>query len=577
MKNLYLILISFIISFSSVTQVNRSDYSSKWFLGFNTGVTWSSSDVDNSWKWRENSDFVEYDNYRMTIPSGWGLTLGKSFNYDYGRIFSFDIRGRYLRGHWYGQNSEMDSISMENYDSSADLVTAEQIQQAYQDENGGYIHNYEVDLHRLSLELVLHLNRLREKTRIDPYIFGGVGLTFKKTRGDLYSGEYLYTQSELENNDLDFIFETELNPEEKLIHFMPSLGFGIGYQVSPRFSVGLEHKTTFTLKDQFDGVISEIPRLDNDWYHYTSGYLRFRLGGKGSSSSSSSNTATNTTNTNCPEPKVLIYNSQNKTVSTKTIQINALLKNINSVSEIKLMDANRALLPFDFDSYSNKLTATVNLVPGSNTFYVKANNSCGTDMARLNVVYSDCILPEGNFNNPSNNNLTVDNSNYEIKAHFTNLKSAAMIKMYVNNVQIYAFSFDVTTGTLESNISLELGSNFIRIDFENSCGSGSITSNITFEHCTNPSINLVNPSASGSTTNLRDHVIHANIIGPDIEQKNIETKLNGKLLDKSDERNWTYNNGTLKFSIVLINGINNIEIEVSNDCGTETYWRYIKP
>ena len=29
---------------------------------------------------------------------------------------------------------------------------------------------------------------------------------------------------------------------------MPSAGFGIGYQIAPRVSLGFEHKTTFTLE-----------------------------------------------------------------------------------------------------------------------------------------------------------------------------------------------------------------------------------------------------------------------------------------------------------------------------------------
>ena len=75
-----------------------------------------------------------------------------------------------------------------------------------------------------------------------------------------------------------------------------------------------------------------------------------------------------------------IYNTQNQTVSNRTIQISAKITNVSNVNDIKLMDGNRMLLPFEFDSYSNKLSAVVNLNSGNNTFYVKANNNCGSDM-----------------------------------------------------------------------------------------------------------------------------------------------------------------------------------------------------
>ena len=114
------------ISLTASAQVKTTNYNSKWFLGFNTGATWSCDDVNNIWKWRSNENYYELDNdnYGRTIPFGWGLTLGKSFNYDYGRIFSFDIRGRYLHGRWYGQNEEMDSISMENFDPFVNIEDA---------------------------------------------------------------------------------------------------------------------------------------------------------------------------------------------------------------------------------------------------------------------------------------------------------------------------------------------------------------------------------------------------------------------------------------------------------------------
>ncbi|MDG2153043.1 MAG: hypothetical protein P8K10_03815, partial [Crocinitomicaceae bacterium] len=580
MKNFYIILFSFLISLTANAQVKTTNYNSKWFLGFNTGATWSCDDVNNIWKWRSNENYYELDNdnYGRTIPFGWGLTLGKSFNYDYGRIFSFDLRGRYLHGKWYGQNIEMDSISMESFDPFVNIedADAQEIKQMYQAAYGGYIHNYKNDIHRLSLELVLHFNRFREKTRIDPYLFGGVGLSFKKTMGDLLDNNGdLYSENTLLNNDLDFDFETQLNPDENQVHFMPSAGFGIGYQIAPRVSLGFEHKTTFTLKDQFDGVLSETPRLKNDWYHYTSAFIRFGLGGRNNSSSSSSNSSSGFSNNesqieNCPSPDIYIYNTQNEILSNQTIQISAKIKNVSDVNEIKLMDANRMLLPFEFDSYSNKLTAIANLVSGKNTFYIKANNNCGSDMEELNVNFADCISPEGNFISPSQNALSVENSNYQLRAHFNHLKSASMIKLFVNNVQVYGFSFDVNTGTLESDLTLFSGNNNIRIVFENPCGNGVISTSLNYIECTPPNIELIHPTASGSTTNDRVHEIEVLLTGSNIESANIETKLNGNLINKSDNNNWNFNQGVLKFNVTLINGINQITIEVSNDCGNES-------
>ena len=163
---------------------------------------------------------------------------------------------------------------------------AQDIYDLYNTQYGGFIPNYYTDLRRLSLELVIHLNKIREKTGFDPYIFGGLGFSWKTIKADLTSlNEFneaeLYSETEMLNNDLDFDFETDLIRKQKL--FMPSLGFGLAYDFG-KTSIGLEHKTTFTRGDQFDGYVSETPMLENDLYHYTSAFIRFRLGGSGNTS-----------------------------------------------------------------------------------------------------------------------------------------------------------------------------------------------------------------------------------------------------------------------------------------------------
>ena len=46
-------------------------------------------------------------------------------------------------------------------------------------------------------------------------------------------------------------FETVVMTNQ--LKFMPSLGIGIGYQLSPPFSVGLEHKVTYALTSEING------------------------------------------------------------------------------------------------------------------------------------------------------------------------------------------------------------------------------------------------------------------------------------------------------------------------------------
>ena len=222
------------------------DRTSKWFFGLNAGATWNTTDVQNK------------------TYAGWGFLLGRSYNYDYGRKFSYDLRLRYLRGKWYGQDT--DSTNLDNLGAAyAGALTD------YKDGLGYTVNNYEANVHELGLELAIHANRFRDRTGWDPYIFGGVNVVWNETYGDLINqdgflaGDTLYNYDQIGMNKpaietaLDENYESALDGTSAgnfNVNIMPSLGIGLGYDFGRRFSIGIEHKTTFSMKDDFDGYIS---------------------------------------------------------------------------------------------------------------------------------------------------------------------------------------------------------------------------------------------------------------------------------------------------------------------------------
>jgi hypothetical protein len=164
-----------IIFFLGMTgaKAQNIDYenSGKWFLGLNVGGTWQTTDIKNQ------------------TNVGYGVVLGKSFNYNYGKRLVFDLRARYLHGEWYGKDADSTTI---------DLDTAGL--------NSFYgLNNFLSTQNRLALELVIHANRIRERTGFDPYIFGGIGLTWASTYADYYN-----KLDSTESFGMDGIYETEL-------------------------------------------------------------------------------------------------------------------------------------------------------------------------------------------------------------------------------------------------------------------------------------------------------------------------------------------------------------------------------
>lgn len=552
MKKIYFTLLLLFSVLSINAQKVDYDYTSKWFLGFNIGGTWSSTDV------------------KSQTSTGYGLVLGKSFNYRYGSIISFDLRGRYLRGTWNGQDN--DTTSLANYTGNALLP--------YKNGPGFTVNNFQTDVHRLALELALHLNRVRETSGWDPYIFGGVGVTWKQTYGNLYNQNdslTLYDYSSMLNNGpigpqltstLDKIYDTPLDgsTNKYKAYFMPSLGFGIGYQIGKRVSLGIEHKTTFTLGDNFDGYASTTPRLKNDIYHYTSAYLTFHFKTRGDGSTSTtesgnSSGAIGNFNSNCNSPVITFNSVNNQVVSYALYKLDANITEIDNPQNITVFNSNNQAIVFNYNTNTKKLTADFNLVEGVNTFTITAQNSCGKDSKQITITYNPCLSPVISFTNPANNQ-TVKNANFTVNALITKVTNSDGIQLYQNNVRINAFSYNPTTGLLTSNIILVPGLNTFKIDAFNNCGTVSSSASITFDNCVSPVIQLINPSTTGTTTSLAALNIQAivkNVLSADditITQNNIS------------KRNFTFVNSQIVLSTSLVSGINTFNITAKSSCGT---------
>ena len=552
MRKIYLSFLSFFFLLSLSAQRINYDQTSKWFLGFNIGGTWNSTDVKNK------------------TATGWGFTLGKSYNYNYGKALSFDLRARYLRGFWYGQ--DIDTTSLSNYTGTA--------LSSYQNSPGYTINNFQADVHRLALELVIHGNRIAERTGFDPYIFGGIGLTWHETFGDLKNdlGNYAYDtllqngaiSSGTLDNTLDGIYDSPLDGSSNKykVNVMPSLGVGLGYQVGKRVSIGIEHKTTFTLDDNFDGYISTSPRTKNDRYHYTSFYIQFRFRTNESTNSTNETTNTNTSNninnynTACPKPVITV--SQNTVTGiNNSYLLEATITNVNNANEITVSNQNGVNIPFNYIINQNKLQATVSLMPGANTFTITAQNNCGKEVKSITVNYNPCINPTIIITNPSSRDITVTSPSYVFSAIVQNISNRQGISLFVNNTSISNFTFNASTGLIQSNLLLNAGSNAIRVEALNNCGTISASTTIIYNNCIVPQLQLINPSASGSTVSTSAINIKVNATG--FMTRNEFTILhNGVQIS-----NFTMNNNLLEIPLQLSLGLNTITINGTNLCGSD--------
>jgi large repetitive protein len=249
-----------LLAFPSIISAQFVDYErdNGWKIGFNLGGT------------LQEKETISATNLTTKPYAGFsgGFTFGKSIFERPGSFLAFDLRYRFLAGKSYGW------LGSPTTDS---LVTGNEIPYGFLNYRFGYREN--------TLEGVLTLHSLRERTGILLYGFGGVGITRYSVSSDFkdWAGSYNNysaidtTQPHLAvatalRNSSDLDFETEIVGSK--VRFMPSLGIGLGYQITPSFAMGIEHKITYALNDEIDG---HFVNGKNDKYHYTALILRWGL------------------------------------------------------------------------------------------------------------------------------------------------------------------------------------------------------------------------------------------------------------------------------------------------------------
>lgn len=528
----------------------KSDYEndSRWFWGLNLGTTWHTTDVKYKTDW------------------GYGFTLGKSFNYDYGRAISFDIRGRYLYGEWYGQNTSKTDFTMLNNTLSSGLTN-------YKDSLGFSVLNFKTTNYRVALELVLHANAFRDRTGWDFYVFGGLGITGYKSKGDLLDAQgNMYQYDSLPDLSkgtlkgvLDGTYETDLDGSATSnVEFMPSLGIGIGYQIGKRFSMGLEHKTTFTRADHFDGYNNATGSRENDLYHYTGAYLRFHV-------KSRKTTFTNNDPVDpVKPPKVTFTNpaSSGTTVTRPNYTIRALVQDVKGKENINFRQNGVYKGEFTYNPTTDRMECPVILQAGQNTFEIIASNAYGSDEARTVLILEQPKQPAPivNITNPGSNPYSAATRTFDFAASILNLTQVNQASVQVNGASVTNFNFDPRTGQLSLPLNLNLGSNVVTVTGTNETGTDSKTTNIIYDPRANlqaPEVYFIDPARSPYQTsvanyNLRAQVRH--ITG----SADLTFKQNGRV-----NQNFIYDTQTNTFSsqVVLGPGQNVFELIARNSAG----------
>lgn len=553
MKKLYLLLI--LISIAQSITAQQIDYSRKWFIGFNAGTTWHTTDVKNV------NDF------------GWGFTLGRSYGYSYGSPLSWDLRMRFLKGYWHGQ--DIDSTGANTYNN-----TLSQGSTNYFDSLGFGVQNFQNENYKINLELLLHANRFRARTGWDPYIFLGAGLSINQAYGDYLKYDttgvevgpspeviYNYDPSQLGKAYLrstqDGVFETALdghNQDKFKVQVMPSIGFGIGREFGVGHTFGLEHKTTFTLDDNFDGVGLDS-KFSSDIYHYTNLYVQFRIKGKEQEEEAV-----------LPEVEFTDPDVDRKIVNDPVYIVKAIAKHIDSRENLTFTMNNRVSDDFIYNSESDQFTSEVRLKVGENILHLAGVNVFGSDDDQVIIVYEkieEPTPPVVEFLRPNNDVTRVRQANYSAEAEALNITEKSQLRVEHNGRAVGQFAFDSVRKVIRFNVQLTPGANRLFVEGTNKDGVSSDLATIHFDEqplVQKPEVQFTNPSRSN--LQVQDANFQARAIIRNVESRSgVQFRFNGRV---NSSFSFDPNRDAFVSNVRLAPGQNILEIIGSNEAGQAT-------
>jgi hypothetical protein len=144
-------------------------------------------------------------------------------------------------------------------------------------------------------------------------------------------------------------------------------------------------------------------------------------------------------------------------------------------------------------------------------------------------------------------------------AAVVNVTTAAEIKLTQNGTSV---PFTLNNGNVQAVLSLVPGLNTFNITALNGCGTQTQTLAVTYNNCVAPTISLMQPTASGITVNDNAYQIQCSVNGT-VNSSNITLKVNGVA------KPFQFSNGLLTSNITLNQGLNSINLSVSNSCGSD--------
>ena len=601
-KHVFLLPTLLLLFLSLNTFGQRSDQrvytdSGWWTLGLTGGAAYQSSDI-------------------CTTP-GWGagIDLAKNIYHRPNGLLDVDLRGRLLYTQTYGADHERFYGVSENpalngtYNPLIDYTTP--------NGPGFTFMNHQTHFVEGALEGVLTANRLRENTGVILQGFGGLGINVNQSFTNQLRGGAMYDWSEIDSdrnrwnvlNQLshDGDFETTAAGHDMAnVSISPALGLGLGYQLTRNFSVGLEHKTNWMLHDNLEG--QEYNRedntlsTDNDLHHYTSLYLRWRIGDRYKEEPNPTvyndpmDDKEMTTYPGYGNAPIITFTKPKKefsTVSNDRISVTATIEHVDGRNNINATFNGKPITSYTYSTRNDKFATVLLLEPGNNNIEITATNQFGQAVESRVVIYEQETIsytpdptptpntnemrkyPKVRITRPTSNPYNSEAQIVRLKAEVEHVSNKSDITFKINGKRTYNFDFDGYLGsTITADIPLETETTNVSIRVTNAYGNDTDEQRIVYcppggypdNTGPRPSVRISSPSAN--PYNSTENTVPVTATIEHVDNKNdITFTVNGQR-----KTNFNYNKYSDRFTAnVTLNGERtDVVIRAVNNYGNDS-------
>jgi hypothetical protein len=281
----------------------------------------------------------------------------------------------------------------------------------------------------------------------------------------------------------------------------------------------------------------------------------------------------------CEEPVINLISPREspgkKQVEVALLPLRASVIGVTNSMKVSIKINGKKVVGTNFNIYNSELMANLSLKEGDNTIVITATNACGTSTYELLVeLLKPTPPPAVNISQPSQTVYSTLDQNVKVIAKVKFVSSKNDIHVSLDG-QAVAFTFNSSTGIVNSSVNLELGSNNFVVEAENESGSDLDRVEL-IRNGTPPKVHFTNRSEN--TTKKQPEVLAINsriaVLGyvSNYDGASLSVLLNGSPI------NFIYNssNGTFRGNInITSNQLYELKFVASNQWGQDVKYLYV--